>query len=263
MKLFSPDKAHWYQGNGVPLHTVLSAKGELRPTTLRDARKLGLYPSVTNILGVIAKPELTAWLQEQAVMAALTLPRLAGETEDAFARRVVEDSQTTRDGAADFGTAFHAGAERVANTLEVDDEHPAAAWLRHFRVWSQGNAALLNWTEKVLVNRAIGYAGTADLCIEHVIHGPVLVDLKTMKIKPGVKASPYKSWCYQLAAYRKALGQPVKCMNLIVNSNEASAPIEHVWTDAEMELGETAFEAAHRLWVIEKGYDPTVTVVDV
>ena len=77
---------------------------------------------------------------------------LAGETEDAFARRVVEDSQTTRDGAADFGTAFHAGAERVANTLEVDDEHPAAAWLRHFRVWYQGNAALLNWTEKVLVN---------------------------------------------------------------------------------------------------------------
>jgi hypothetical protein len=28
MKLFSPDKAHWYQPDGVPLHTVLSAKGE-------------------------------------------------------------------------------------------------------------------------------------------------------------------------------------------------------------------------------------------
>ena len=266
MKLFSPDKAHWYQRDGVPLHTVLSAKGEPRPTTLRDARKLSLLPSVTNILGVIAKPELTAWLQEQAVMAALTLPRLAGETEDAFARRVVEDSQTTRDGAADFGTAFHAGAERVANTLEVDDEHPAAAWLRHFRVWYQGNAALLNWTEKVLVNPVMGYAGTADLFIDHIVHGPVLVDLKTMKIKPGAKAAPYKSWCYQLAAYRKALpsspgfdatrGRPVKCMNLIVNSNEPSAPIEHLWSDAEMELGEAAFEAAHKLWTIEKGYAP-------
>jgi len=30
-----------------------------------------------------------------------------------------------------------------------------------------------------------------------------------------------------------------------------------------MELGEVAFCAAHRLWVIEKCYDPTVTVVDV
>jgi hypothetical protein len=263
MKLFSPDKAHWYQPDGVPLHTVLSAKGEPRPTTLRDARKLNLLPSVTNILGVIAKPELTAWLQEQAVMAALTLPRLAGETEDAFARRVVEDSQSTRDGAADFGTAFHAGAERVASTLEVDDDHPAAAWLAHYRVWFQGNAALLNWTEKVLVNRAIGYAGTADLFIEHAVHGPTLVDLKTMKSasrtgKAGALLKPYKSWCYQLAAYRKALGLPVKCMNLIVNSVEPSIPIEHVWTEAEMEQGEAAFEAAHRLWVIEKGYAPCV-----
>ncbi len=268
MKLFSPDAAHWYQRDGQPLHTVLSAKGEPRPTTLRDARKLNLLPSVTNILGVIAKPELTAWLQEQAVMAALTLPRLPGETEDAFARRVVEDSQTTRDGAADFGTAFHAGAEHVATTLEVDGEHPAAEWLRHYRIWYQGNAALLNWTEKVLVNRATGYAGTADLFIEHVVYGPTLVDLKTMKgpsrtgkCAPALK--PYKSWCYQLAAYRKALGQRVTCMNLIVNSNEASPPIEHVWNDAEMDAGLQAFEAAHKLWTIEKGYDPTATVIDV
>jgi len=263
MKLFSPDSAHWYQRDGKPLHTVLSAKGEPRPTTLRDARKLGLLPSVTNIIGVIAKPELTAWLQEQAVIAALTLPRLPDEPEDAFAKRVVEDSLTTRDGAAEFGTAFHNGAERIARTLEVDPKHPAADWLAHYRVWYQGNAATLNWTEKVLVNHSLGYAGTADLFINHAVHGPTLVDLKTMKIKPGAKAAPYKSWCYQLAAYRKAMGQRVKCMNLIVNSCEASPPIEHVWSEAEMELGEAAFEAAHKLWTIEKGYDPTVTVVDV
>jgi hypothetical protein len=277
MKLFSPDAAHWYQRDGSPLHTVLSAKGEPRPTTLRDARKLNLLPSVTNILGVIAKPELTAWLQEQAVMAALTLPRKPGETEDAFARRVVEDSQSTRDGAADFGTAFHAGAEHVANTLEVDTNNPAAEWLRHYRVWYQGNVASLNWTEKVLVDRDIGYAGTADLFIEHAVYGPTLVDLKTMKClrtaTGAKKPTPYKSWCYQLAAYRKALppspgigatsGQRVTCMNLIVNSTEPSAAVEHVWSEAELELGAAAFEAAHQLWVIEKGYDPTVSVVDV
>ena len=264
MKLFSPDKAHWYQRDGVPLHTVLSAKSVPRPTTLRDARKLGLLPSVTNILGVIAKPELTAWLQEQAVMAALTLPRRPGDTEDAFARRVVEDSQTTRDGAADFGTAFHAGAERVANTLEVDSNNPAADWLRWYRIWFQTNAQAVHWTEKVLVNLALGYAGTADLLIDHVVHGPVLVDLKTMKgSRTATDAAgraptpkPYKSWCYQLAAYRKALGQPVKCMNLIVNSTEASAPVEYVWNEEEMDAGLKAFEAAHKLWTIEKGYDP-------
>jgi hypothetical protein len=262
VKLFSPDSAHWYQPDGVPLHTVLSAKGEPRPTTLRDARKLGLFPSVTNILGVIAKPGLTSWLQEQAVLAALTLPRIAGESEDAFAHRVVEDSLTTRDGAADFGTAFHHGAEQVAKTLEVDRADLLSAWLNRYRDWYQENVRVLHWTERVLVHPEFLYAGTADLLIEHPVHGPTLVDLKTMKIKPGGPGrgpqapTPYKSWCYQLAAYRVALGAPVRCMNLIVNSVEPANPIEHLWSEDQIETGREAFMAAYLLWCIEKGYDP-------
>ena len=255
-KLYSPDAAHWYGRDGVACHTVPSLKGLPRPTTVRDARKLGLYPSVTNIIGVIAKPELTSWLQAQAVMAALTLPRNPGESVDDFAQRVVADSLTTRDGAAEFGTAFHAGAEQVAHALAVDAEHPAAAWLHHYCAWYRRNVVTLRWTEAVLVNHNLGYAGTADLLIDHAVHGPCLVDLKTMKLKPGYKAKPYSTWCYQLAAYRKALGLPVKCLNLIVNSVEPAEPIEQVWSEAELETGWRAFEAAHRLWVIEKGYDP-------
>lgn len=262
MKLFNSDSTHWYQRDGAPMHTVPSAKdGTPRPTTLRDARKLNLMPSVTNILGVIAKPELINWLQEQAVLAALTLPRIAGESEDEFARRVVEDSHNTRDKAADFGTAFHAGAEQVAHALAVDAEHPAAAWLHHYCAWYRRNVVTLRWTEAVLVNHNLGYAGTADLLIDHAVHGPCLVDLKTMKLKPGYKAKPYSTWCYQLAAYRKALCLPVKCLNLIVNSVEPSAPVEHVWTEAELDEGWQAFISAHRLWAIEKQYNPAELLV--
>ena len=279
MKLFSPDAAHWYQRDGQPLHTVLSGKGEPRPTTLRDARKLDLLPSVTNILGVIAKPELTAWLQEQAVMAALTLPRIAGETEDAFAKRVVEDSLTTRDGAADFGTAFHHGAEHIAKTLEVDPADLLSAWLNRYRDWFQENVLTCRWTEQRVVSNQFGYAGTADLLIEHKVHGLCLVDLKTQRIStphPGplpdrggegggaqgtarpTKVKPYKSWAYQLAAYRKALGVEARCINLIMNSVIPEMPIEHVWGEAEMDAGLRAFLAARELWVIEKGYDPAL-----
>jgi len=256
MKLFSPDSAHWYQRDGVACHTVPSLKGEPRPTTLRDARKLDLLPSVTNILGVIAKPELTAWLQEQAVMAALTLPRIAGETEDAFAKRVVEDSLTTRDGAADFGTAFHHGAERIAKTLEVDRADLLSPWLELYRDWFQANSVRCIWTEQRVVSNQFGYAGTADLLIEHKVHGLCLVDLKTMKINPKYKVKPYSTWAYQLAAYRKALGVEARCINLIMNSVVPEKPIEHVWGEAEMDAGLRAFMAARELWVIEKGYDP-------
>lgn len=256
MRLFSPDSAHWYQRDGTALHSVPAANGELRRTTLRDARKLGLVPSVTNILGVIAKPELTLWLQEQAVLAALTLPRLPGESEDAFALRVVRDSGTMRDSAAEFGTAFHEGAETVAATLEVDAKDPQAPWLSLYRDWYQENIEQLVWTERTLVCAEVGFAGTADLLARHRKHGLVLVDLKTQRVKPGAKLSAYKSWCYQLAAYRRALNQPVGCMNVVVNSREPSAPVEIVWSSEDLGSGWAAFEAAHKIWCIEKAFDP-------
>src|SRR5215472_873603 len=206
MKLFSPDSTHWYQRDGAPLHSVPSRNGELRPTTLRDARKLGLLPSVTNVLGVINKPELVEWKMTQAVLAALTLPRNEGEELGVFARRVVEDAQSQVKGAAEFGSAFHAGAELVAKSLEVDQAGPYAAWLEHYRAWFQANCVRLVWTERVLVNAQLGYAGTADLLMEHQAYGLTLVDLKTRRAsRRGM--NPYPSWCYQLAAYRRAVGK--------------------------------------------------------
>jgi hypothetical protein len=228
----------------------------MRPTTLRDARKLGLLPSVTNVLGVINKPELVEWKMTQAVLAALTLPRINGEGEDQFARRVVEDAQSRGRSAADFGSAFHAGAEEVAKTLEVDPAGPYVAWLNLHRDWFQASCVRVLWTERVLVNASFGYAGTADLLVEHQAHGLTLVDYKTQGVKPGRTARPYGSWCQQLAAYRRAIGEPMTCMSVIVNSTEPSAMVEHVWSERELEAGWECFQAALVIWRNEKGYDP-------
>ena len=59
---------HWYTRNGVPQYTVEAKKGGQRNTTLRDARAMGLVPSVTTILNIIAKPGLTLWLQQQVLL---------------------------------------------------------------------------------------------------------------------------------------------------------------------------------------------------
>jgi len=266
MKLFNPEHAHGCRRDGEPLHSVPSAKGTLqsatmRPTTLRDARKLGLLPSVTNVLGVINKPELVEWKMTQAVLAALTLPRMDGEDLGVFAKRVVEDAQSQVKGAAEFGSAFHAGAELVANTLEVDQAGPYAAWLNLHRDWFQANCVRVVWTERVLVNAELGYAGTADLLVEHQQHGLTLVDYKTQGVKPGYKARAYGSWGQQLAAYRRAIGKPMACMNVIVNSAEPSAPIEHLWSEDELRAGLESFEAALVIWRNEKSYDPRLAPV--
>jgi len=256
MKLFSAESAHWYRRDGEPLHSVLSTKGEPRPTTLRDARKLGLLPSVTNVLGVINKPELVEWKMTQAVLAALTLPRVVGEDLGVFAKRVVEDAQSQVKGAAEFGSAFHAGAEQVAKSLEVDPAGPYAAWLNLHRGWFQANCVRVVWTERVLVNVELGYAGTADLLVEHQAYGLTLVDYKTQGVKPGKTARAYGSWCLQLAAYRRAIGRPMACLSVIVNSTEPTAPVEHVWSEEELRAGLESFEAALVIWRNEKGYDP-------
>ncbi len=267
MRLFNPENAHWYQRDGAPLHTVASAKGEPRATTLRDARKLGLLPSVTNVLGVINKPELVEWKMTQAVLAALTLPRLDGEDLGVFAKRVVEDAQSQVKGAAEFGSAFHAGAELVANTLEVDQAGPYAAWLNLHRDWFQANCVRVLWTERVLVNTELGYAGTADLLVEHQEHGLTLVDYKTQAVRGEGRGArgegqsryrAYKSWCQQLAAYRRAVGKPMACINVIVNSTEPTAPVEHLWSEEELRTGLESFEAALVIWRNEKVYDPRV-----
>jgi len=63
------------------MYTVEAAKGGQRATTLRDARKLSLVPSVTTILNIVAKPALLAWMQQQVLYSALTLPKRAEEPE--------------------------------------------------------------------------------------------------------------------------------------------------------------------------------------
>jgi hypothetical protein len=214
------------------------------------------------VLGVINKPELVEWKMTQAVLAALTLPRVDGEELGVFAKRVVEDAQSQVKGAAEFGSAFHAGAELVARSLEVDQGGPYTAWLNLHRDWFQANCVRVVWTERVLVNLELGYAGTADLLVEHQGYGLTLVDYKTQGVKEGKTARAYGSWCLQLAAYRRAIGKPMACLSVIVNSTQAEAPVEHLWSEEELKAGLESFEAALVIWRNEKSYDPRVLTTE-
>ena len=102
--------AHWYTRDGEPMHTVPYAdkkRKDRKPTTLADARKLGLLPSVTTVLKVVAKPGLESWKLEQAIMASLTLPRKKDEPTEDFAKRVVEDMESEASSATMRARAVH------------------------------------------------------------------------------------------------------------------------------------------------------------
>jgi len=67
--------AHWYRASGTPLHTIEMTNGGERNTTLRDARKMNLFPSVTTVLkDVLVNYGVQKWLRNTLLESAYTLP---------------------------------------------------------------------------------------------------------------------------------------------------------------------------------------------
>ena len=90
---YKSEAGHWYDHDGKPMYTIIGANGKERNTTLRDAKKEGFVPSVTTIIGMIAKPSLENWKINQALNSALTLERNEDESFDSFVYRCKEDSK--------------------------------------------------------------------------------------------------------------------------------------------------------------------------
>src|SRR4029077_17083818 len=202
--------SHWHLRDGRPFHEIAKKDGSgNRPATLADARKVLAMPSVTNVLGVLAKPGLDAWKIEQGIMAALTLPRRADEPLDAFAHRVVVDMGEQVEKAADFGSAIHAACEAYALNQQVPEDIRLLTFLEGWFRWFDSNVERVASIEQVFVNHEHGYAGRVDMVALLKGIGWAVGDFKTQKIKRNTKTEPkpvfYETWTLQLRAYRQAV----------------------------------------------------------
>ena len=68
VKEHAKENGHWYDRSGNPAYTYINKKGEEKPTTLREARKLNLVPSVTTIISCASAPQLVNWKIDQAIL---------------------------------------------------------------------------------------------------------------------------------------------------------------------------------------------------
>ena len=239
---------HWYQRDGTPCYTVKAKDGSDRPTTLRDARKLELVPSVTTVTRIIAKPALTNWLIGQGVWQALTLTRLADETDDAFIRRAVEMHAETGRLAAERGASLHGALERGDTTGE---------WAAHV---ANVRAALLAVGVDVTTGKAEhsfshphGYGGKVDA------HGDGwILDYKS-KDAIGDKTArelAYPEHAQQLAAYRVGLGltDTTRAFSVFVGASDAKVVI-HEWAASDLAHGAEVFFAVLDVWKLVNKYD--------
>ncbi|MDB6057687.1 MAG: hypothetical protein JWO95_1531 [Verrucomicrobiales bacterium] len=263
--------SHWYLRDGRPFHQIAKKDGSGdRAVTLADARKVLALPSVTNILGVLAKPGLDAWRIEQGIMAALTLPRGADEPLDAFARRVVKDMSEQVEKAADFGAAIHAACEAYAINKELPSDPTLLAFIKDVVRWFDENVERIDCIEQVMVHPTALYAGRVDMVAKIKDVGWCVVDFKTQKVKRSAKGAPkpafYETWPLQLAAYREAVNVStgkniVGLVSVVIDSVEPGPVHVKVWPETFDYT--KVFAAAYNAWKYVKCYSPGESALNI
>tara|TARA_R110000868_G_scaffold350752_1_gene612094 strand:+ start:18109 stop:18819 length:711 start_codon:yes stop_codon:yes gene_type:complete len=214
---------HWYDKDGNPQYTIIGVNGKERDTDLRDARKLGLVPSVTTILKVAAAPALDIWKQQQLLKAVAEVPRLDEEPEKEWFSRIIKTSKEAGDKHMDRGTSMHNEIEDYFNKRQR--EYPDFAKETYFAVVKEFGSQ--NWiTEKSFAYD--GFGGKVDLHCEDIV-----IDFKTKEVVDE-KTVCYDEQLMQLAAYRIGLELPdALCANVFVDLQGNVKIIKHDESDIQ------------------------------
>lgn len=247
------ESQHWYTRTGDPAYTVKNKDGHQRPTTLRDARKLGLVPSVTTIIKCAASPGLEAWKLQQMMLAALTLPRAPGESEESFIGRIQMDSKEQAKMAAERGSEVHAALESFFETRHVTSKFAESVIGTESEIVKIFGD--LSWATEKSFSRD-GFGGKVDL---HSRDGQgVVIDFKTKEFTSETmdKAQGFDEHLMQLAAYRVGLDIPqARCANVFVSVTQPGLVVVREWTQEDLTRGWKMFCSLLEFWYAKSGLE--------
>ena len=223
---------HWYLPDGSPAYRIVGKNGKERNSTVKDARERGLLPSVTTIIGCAAKPALDVWKQQQAILAALTLPRLDKESEEDWLSRVVSDSKETAKQAAERGTQIHGVIEAFYEGIYIPELPPY--------VRAVENAINEHFGSQLWISeKSFAYGGFGGKC-DLVAKSGFVVDFKTTE-KDLDKLDYFFDHQMQLSAYRQGFEMPkARCAIVYVNALQNKAKLVEIPED-DLRIGWECF----------------------
>lgn len=247
--------AHYYDKQGNPCYTVQrkDGKGE-RPTTIRDARQLGLVIGTTDIIKTASKPGLDRWKLDKFLDAMIDgRPSTHFKSVEQWKGYIRELAEEEMNKASDRGSEIHNKMEQalLAGCIVAEDED--------YRIL---DGALKALEAAVPIYEAEpeksfacdhGYGGKIDLS-----HKDFIVDFKTKGKDTVGKEDIWFDYCLQLAAYREGLGEEyknAKCYNLIISSTKAGEVYLHEWTEEELERGKKMFFTLLTYWKLLNKYE--------
>ena len=255
---------HWYDKDGTPKHWVESKNGTKRGTTLRDARKLNLVPSVTSVLDIMAKPGLDRWKINKTIEASMSLHRGDFEDDDSLSKRILHESKREVEEASQRGVRIHDLLESFFKTGTIPDDEEDQAIVRSVQSLIQVNCGEQEWVSEQTFAHEKGYGGMIDLhCKETPDISPAwVIDFKTKESFTDAKTVAYDSMGYQLAAYREGLGYDpfARIANVFISASNPGHTIFHEWSGEDHGRFTRIFGHALELWKETKKYWPEIKV---
>lgn len=245
---------HWYAKDGAAQHDA----------DLRVARKKLLYRSVTSIDKDMFKNErLEVYKLEQLAEAAFNNPRQPHESVDDYSKRIFEESLARSIEAAAFGIRIHNAVDKI----ELPPSDDVAPFVAKVKEWFDQNVVSTLWSEKTILDHEIGCAGRGDRKIIHRVHGPCTIDFKTQGVRVDKKGKKtpgfYDSFARQLGFYEAAEAKQEgrypkldRCLSVVIDSKEPSAPYEKLWEPEEILSAYEDFVIAVWRWHKSKDYWP-------
>jgi hypothetical protein len=226
------ESGHWYLPDGSPAYRIVGKNGKERNSTVKDAREHGLLPSVTTIIGCASKPALDVWKQQQAILSALTLPRLEGESEEDWLSRVVADSKETAKQATERGTQIHGVIEAFYEGIYIPELPPY--------VRAVENAINEHFGSQLWISeKSFAYGGFGGKC-DLVAKSGFVVDFKTTE-KDLDKLDYFFDHQMQLSAYRQGFEMPkARCAIVYVNALQNKAKLVEIPED-DLRIGWECF----------------------
>jgi len=248
------DGDHYYTAQGDPAYGA----------GIRIARAEGLLPSPSTILGVMNKPGIAIWMQNQAIETALDMAEQVQShyTDRKDQVKAIADATKERNKAPmELGTLIHSKAERILEGGEAEVGEPYSVGISDYVTQ---HILRTRWCEKSVmhIGPKIAFAGRVDALVEHQSCGLSVLDWKSSKVARGKtgNANPkwYDPYIIQLSAYSYAIdGQP-QPISVAINTtpNHEGEVYEKIWEQMEIERGWRIFNLLYRLWCEEKKYSP-------
>ena len=253
---------HWYDKDGTPKHWVESKNGTKRGTTLRDARKLNLVPSVTSVLDIMAKPGLDRWKINKTIEASMSLHRGDFEDDDSLSKRILHESKRGVEEAAQRGIRIHDLLESFFKTGSIPHDKEDQAMVKSLESLIADNCGEKAWVSEETFSHRDGYGGMLDLyCLSpNLNESGWVIDFKTKEFDAGAKNLAYDSMGYQLAAYRNGMGlsKDTRIANIFISASNPGLSIFHEWLEEDAQRFEKIFGHALQLWKETKKYWPEI-----